>query len=102
MKNSMCISSNWVNQAQDLMAVKKIDDLQNKLIPADKLAKMRTKFHVIIQVKLIMSLCYGASLCNVAVGCAAESPVCLRNCPCLCLPPLATQFNYTSRQLDTF
>ena len=29
----MCISSNSVNQAQDLMAVKKFDDLANKQIP---------------------------------------------------------------------
>ena len=30
----MCIVSNWVNQAQDLMAVKKYDDLPNSLIPS--------------------------------------------------------------------
>ena len=29
----MCIGSNWVNQAQDLMAVTKYDDLPNSLIP---------------------------------------------------------------------
>ena len=29
----MCISSNSVNQAQDLMAVKKFDDVPNKQIP---------------------------------------------------------------------
>ena len=29
----MCIGSNSVNQAQDLMAVKKFNDLPNKLIP---------------------------------------------------------------------
>ena len=29
----MCIVSNWVNEAQDLMAVTKYDDLPNSLIP---------------------------------------------------------------------
>ena len=29
----MCIGSNWVNQAQDLIAVTKYDDLPNSLIP---------------------------------------------------------------------
>ena len=29
----MCIVSNWVNEAQDLIAVKKYDDLPNSLIP---------------------------------------------------------------------
>ena len=29
----MCIVSNWVNEAQDLMAVTKYDDLLNSLIP---------------------------------------------------------------------
>ena len=29
----MCIGCNWVNQAQDLMAVTKYDDLPNSLIP---------------------------------------------------------------------
>ena len=29
----MCISSNWVNDAQDLIAVKKFRDFQNSLIP---------------------------------------------------------------------
>ena len=29
----MCIVSNWVNEAQDLMAVKKYDDVPNSLIP---------------------------------------------------------------------
>ena len=29
----MCISSNWVNDAQDSIAVKKIRDFQNSLIP---------------------------------------------------------------------
>ena len=29
----MCILSNWVNEAQDLMAVTKYDDLPNSLIP---------------------------------------------------------------------
>ena len=28
----MCIVSNWVNEAQDLMAVTKYDDLPNSLI----------------------------------------------------------------------
>ena len=32
-KKSMCIVSNWVNEAQDLMAVTKYDDLPNSLIP---------------------------------------------------------------------
>ena len=31
----MCIVSNWVNEAQDLIAVKKYDDLPNSLIPND-------------------------------------------------------------------
>ena len=31
----MCIVSNWVNEAQDLMAVTKYDDLPNSLIPID-------------------------------------------------------------------
>ena len=31
----MCIGSNWVNQAQDLMAVKNFDDLLNSLIPSE-------------------------------------------------------------------
>ena len=31
----MYIVSNWVNQAQDLMAVKKYDDLPNSLIPSE-------------------------------------------------------------------
>ena len=30
----MCIVSNWVNEAQDLMAVTKFDDLPNSLIPS--------------------------------------------------------------------
>ena len=30
----MCISSNWVNDAQDLIAVKKFHDFQNSLIPS--------------------------------------------------------------------
>ena len=30
----MCIVSNWVNEAQDLMAVTKYDDLPNSLIPS--------------------------------------------------------------------
>ena len=30
----MCIVSNWVNEAQDLIAVKKYDDLPNSLIPS--------------------------------------------------------------------
>ena len=29
----MCISSNWVNDAQDSIAVKKFHDFQNSLIP---------------------------------------------------------------------
>ena len=29
----MCIVSNWVNEAQDFMAVTKYDDLPNSLIP---------------------------------------------------------------------
>ena len=29
----MCIVSNWVNEAQDLMAVTKYDELPNSLIP---------------------------------------------------------------------
>ena len=29
----MCIVSNWVNEAQDFIAVKKYDDLPNSLIP---------------------------------------------------------------------
>ena len=33
-KKSMCIVSNWVNEAQDLMAVTKYDDLPNSLIPS--------------------------------------------------------------------
>ena len=31
----MCIVSNWVNEAQDLIAVKKYDDLPNSLIPTE-------------------------------------------------------------------
>ena len=31
----MCIVSNWVNEAQDLMAVTKYDDLPNSLIPSE-------------------------------------------------------------------
>ena len=34
----MCISSNWVNDAQDSIAVKKFRDFQNSLIPSVKLA----------------------------------------------------------------
>ena len=30
----MCIVSNWVNEAQNLIAVKKYDDLPNSLIPS--------------------------------------------------------------------
>ena len=30
----MCIVSNWVNEAQDFIAVKKYDDLPNSLIPS--------------------------------------------------------------------
>ena len=30
----MCIVSNWVNEAQDLIAVKKYDDLPNSLLPS--------------------------------------------------------------------
>ena len=33
----MCIVSNWVNEAQDLMAVTKYDDLPNSLIPSNHL-----------------------------------------------------------------
>ena len=29
----MCISSNWVNDAQDSIAIKKFSDFQNSLIP---------------------------------------------------------------------
>ena len=31
----MCIVSNWVNEALDLMAVTKYDDLPNSLIPSN-------------------------------------------------------------------
>ena len=31
----MCIVSNWVNEAQDFIAVKKYDDLPNSLIPSE-------------------------------------------------------------------
>ena len=36
----MCIGSNWVNQAQDLMAVTKYDDLPNSLIPSEYVSEI--------------------------------------------------------------
>ena len=37
----MCIVSNWVNEAQDLMAVTKYDDLLNSLIPSYHCSTLR-------------------------------------------------------------
>ena len=38
----MCISSNSVNQAQDLMSVTKIEDFPNSLIPNEQSLKQLT------------------------------------------------------------
>ena len=37
----MCIVSNWVNEAQDLIAVTKYDDLPNSLIPSIQLPAIK-------------------------------------------------------------
>ena len=39
----MCIVSNWVNEAQDLMAVTKYDDLLNSLIPSQHSSSAKRK-----------------------------------------------------------
>ena len=36
----MCIVSNWVNQAQDLMAVTKYDELPNSLILSEYVSEI--------------------------------------------------------------
>ena len=37
----MCISSNSVNQAQDLMSVTKFEDFPNSLIPSDSVLNVK-------------------------------------------------------------
>ena len=37
----MCIGSNWVNEAQDLMFVTKFEDFPNSLIPSKYLYRIK-------------------------------------------------------------
>ena len=52
----MCIVSNWVNEAQDLIAVKKYDDLPNSLIPNIDYTSWETGDRFVISVHFLCSM----------------------------------------------
>ena len=51
----MCISSNSVNQAQDLMSVTKFEDFPNSLIPNKHREGCRLKFEVLRNWEIALS-----------------------------------------------